>query len=196
MQVKADISDALKKLKAMSNVLSEEHNTLAFARALNRTVQKSRTMSNREIRKEYNIKAADINKTFDVQKASRTNLDARLNSTGAALPLHYFAPRKVKTGITVSILKGKRDKIERAFFLPNKKVVVARGRYSNSTFEFRTKRAKKRGSDTPISKLLTTSVPHALASQNVQQTLMPELQIFLAERVQTELNYLLSKAGK
>jgi hypothetical protein len=196
MQIKVDISEALQKLKAMSNALSKEDNTLALARALNRTVQKSRTLSNREIRKEYNIKAADINKTFDVQKASRTNLDARLNSTGAALPLHYFAPRKVKTGVTVSIIKGKRDRIERAFFLPNKKIVVARGRYSNSSFEFRTKRAKKRGSDTPISKLLTASVPHAFASQNVQEQFVPPLQVYLAERLETELNYLLSKAGK
>ena len=85
----------------------------AMSRALNRALQEGRTSATREVTRRYTVKAKEVRPTFKMHKASNSNLEADLSSTGANLPLSSFAhrPNADTTGarrkqIRVGVKKG------------------------------------------------------------------------------------------
>jgi hypothetical protein len=85
----------------------------AMTRALNRALQEGRTAGTREVTRRYTVKAKEVRPTFKMHKASNSNLEAELSSTGQKLPLSSFThrPNADTTGanrkqIRVGVKKG------------------------------------------------------------------------------------------
>lgn len=85
----------------------------ATMRAFNRAIQQGRTVATKETTKQYTAKAKDIRPTFKMYRASGSNLEASLVSTGSRLPLTKFkyTPMQDTTGanrkqIRVGVKKG------------------------------------------------------------------------------------------
>lgn len=194
IDIRINSDDAQRQLRRAFELLGKDNTALALARGINRSASKGRTLASRSIREQYNIKASDLAKSLIAEKASRTTLEGKVTAFGKALPLGYFAPRKTQTGISISIKRGQRDIVQRAFFMPAKsRLVVARGRYANGDFVFRRKRVKKTGADLPLTALLTTSVPRAFKDQDTLASLVPPLEAYFADRIYHEVAYLLSR---
>lgn len=191
-----DVSDAVKKLSNLTDQLSPEQVGLGTARAINHTIAKGKTSASREIRSVYNIKASEVGKAIRIEKSTRTSLTGKIIVSGSPIPIIAFSPRQTKTGVTVTILKGKRKAIKRAFIQRMKSGhvgVYARGRYGNNEFKFRTKRINKRGQDLPIEELMTTSVPKAFATDKVIGAVGKQLEKDLDTRLLHELTNLIRK---
>ena len=158
-----NVKDALEALKNRFGALNAQQVALGTARGLNRAAAKGKTAANRSIREQYNIKARDVNKGLSTKLATRQTLESQIIAQGAGMPLGYFSPKRTPTGISVSIMKGERTTIQRAFFLPTRpSLVVARGNYEGGgSFAFRTKRTRRFGNDLPIAKM-----PFAVDSWN------------------------------
>lgn len=117
----------------------------AHVRATNRAVQKGRTEWSREIRRDYAIKASDINKRSRLFRLRRFGQEAGIELASPLLPLSDFNPNKTRKGITVKIRKKeKRKLVKGGFFIPNAGKNVFKRRGLNRL---------------PIEKLFTLSVP-------------------------------------
>jgi hypothetical protein len=87
-----------------------------MTRSINRTVTMARTESRRQIRETVNIKAGTINKAIKIDKAKGRNWRGALHITDRRLSLAEFGARQTKKrGVTYSIEKGKRKRIDSAF---------------------------------------------------------------------------------
>lgn len=125
----------------------------AGSRSLNRLMRSVRTEASREIRKGYNLKKSDIDRTFQLRPASEQKLFARILARVKRLGLVYFHPRQTRTGVAVTVKKGKRLKLRHAFVVQ---------KLSGNVF-IRT--SKKR---LPIKRLTGPSVAELFNSQHMQ----------------------------
>jgi hypothetical protein len=102
-------------------------------------------------------------------------------------------------GVTFEVKKGQRMNIPYAFLTKNdsEKPVFARGKYqqtgSNYDFIARRSRVNKTGSDTPITKLLTTSMYGALQNTKVNERVSIDVSDYFAKRLEHEIRYQISK---
>lgn len=83
-------------MRATLNHIPDGFNTAA-SRGLNRTIEKSRTDAKKQITNKYAIKPGLVLSAFSMDKAKKTNLNAKLKSKGKALPLDSFAHRVSST---------------------------------------------------------------------------------------------------
>jgi hypothetical protein len=93
-----------------------------------------------------------------------------------------------KVGVTVEIIKGKKETINSAFMLfkTGGTPVMARGRYSGSDgFLFGRSRL-------PIGKLNTKSIFYSLINEDVQKNLSNYISKEYPDRIEKELNYFLN----
>ena len=158
VDVRADMRRILFQLRQTQDAATNK----AAARALNRAATTVRAESSREIRKEYNIKAAEIRKEMSIQRATPLRLVSIVKAKGRRLTLHRFNAKQNKTGVAVTIKKGRRQTIRSAFIQPGtagNPVVFARGKYVGGRFV----PGKSRY---PIAALNTVSVP-VMFSQRV-----------------------------
>ena len=143
----------------------------AAVRSLNRTAPQAFTAGSKEVRKEYNVKAKDINKAKQIQKANFSNLYAVIKIVGARFKVLSFAAREVKKGVTVKIKKsGGRKLIPGAF--------KASMRYGPGIFK---RHGKARG---PVQELKTISIPVVFHTKKV----MAAIQKTVAERISHNFN--------
>ena len=89
----------------------------ALAAAINKTERFARIAASKEIRKEYNIKAADVKKTISFKRASKNRLRAEFASKGTRISLAKFGARQTKKGVTVKVKKTGGRKLIKAAFL-------------------------------------------------------------------------------
>lgn len=107
--------------------------------------------------------------------------------------------KKIKTeataGVSFTISKGQTKTLPFAFMLKgdNAKPVFARGAYSGSKFIVRHQRVNKSGSDTPIAKLITTSIFGSTRNNDVQKNNMVDMTADYEKRLVHEINFLTSK---
>jgi hypothetical protein len=189
-----DISKAVQKLFSLTKQLSTDKVGLGIARAINHTIAKGKTAASREIRSVYNIKAGEVGKSISIVKSTRESLEGRILIIGKPIPIIAFSPRQTATGVTVTIKKGSRKRIARAFIQTMKSGhtgVYARGRYNSGEFKFRTHRINRKGSDLPIGELTTTSVPTAFRTEKVLKAVAQNLEANLETRLAHELNNLI-----
>ena len=85
INLKIDDSELKKAVSKLGNFPKEMPK--AAASAINRTLTFTRKRVNQEVRKTYNIKAGDVNKTLEIHKASASNLTAYIISKGKGLLL-------------------------------------------------------------------------------------------------------------
>ena len=158
VDVRADMSRILFQLRQVQDAATNK----AAARALNRAATTVRAEASREIRKEYNIKASEIRKEMSIQRATPSRLVSAVKAKGRRLTLLRFNARQNRTGVAVTIKKGRRQTIKSAFIARGKggnPVVFARGQYVNGRFV----PGKPRY---PITALNTVSIP-VMFSQKV-----------------------------
>jgi hypothetical protein len=168
-----DVSDAVRTFRGLHTDLTGAQFDKNVAGALNHTARKVRTRTSIEVRRLYRIKAKDVKKSISLGPAMVTNLTATIRISGKRLPIRAFPHRQTRKGVSVSILKGPRRVIHKAFVSSmgnGHQGVFARGEYKAKGFGFRYKRtAPSRGNDLGISELLTTSVPQAAARKIILQ---------------------------
>ena len=194
--MRIDVKQAVKQLSKLTAQLSAEQTALATARAINHTIAKGKTEASRQIRSVYNIKAKEVGKAISITKSTRTSLEGSINISGSPMPIIAFSPRQTRKGVAVTIKKGSRKVIQRAFIQRMKSGhtgVYARGEYGSDGFKFRRKRAKKTGPDLPIQELLTTSVPQAFQADAVIRAVGTKLEAGLASRLEHEFRHIISK---
>ena len=194
--MKIDIRQAVKKLATLTDQLSADKVALGTARAINHTIAKGKTAASKEIRSVYNIKASYVGKAISITKSSRTTLEGTINISGSPMPIMAFSPRQTQKGVAVTIKKGNRKLINRAFIRRMKSGhigVYARGEYDSNSFAFRKKRIKKVGADLPIEELKTTSIPAAFTTQTIITAVATKLETDLGKRLEHEFAQLISK---
>lgn len=163
----------------------------ATAAALNRTLTYTITQTTREVTKKYSIKSRDIKKTIKKHKASKSKLNACMESRGSSIALHKFphTPRKYSKrskAVKVQIIKSKGKKTINT----SPKAFVQTMNNTNGIFK---RKSKKR---TPVVILRTISVPQMISNEETMTKIEKLANNKLKERISHEIDWRLSKVGK
>lgn len=188
------VKDAIKTVEKAKEQLGERKVNQAISRALNESILQGRTEARSAVKAIYNIPQrymAGIN----VYKATSLSLVAKLYASSLPIPMDAFSPRfqqrgksftitkkgeqrskqlkRARTGVTgvsIEVIKGKREVVPYAFMIEGGKPrVFARGEYRSGTgygFVRRNKRVNKKGSDTPVKPLLSVTVHTAVINKD------------------------------
>lgn len=222
IRIKTDSAiDALKRLGAD---LSEKQLAIAQSRAINRSLEKGRTIARKEIKAVYNISQKNLT-GINYKRANPNILTGNLFALRKPIPLDAFAPKQetsggsisitkkgkqnIKTfkkpkkdptaGVSIEIQKGKREIIPYAFMIAGGAVrVFARGEYKSGTehgFVLRHERITNEGSDTPIKPLITISEYGSILNPRVLSQIGRQVQAFYPGRLVHELEYLIDQAA-
>lgn len=156
----------------------------AISNALNRGMTNVGSNIRKEIRKDYHIKAGDINATLSRNRANRGSLTATVISKGELIGLDKFKvnPRTVnprrKTPLRVAVKKSGGSIISGAFNADISGVKVFM-------------RVKK--SRLPIRRLFGPSVPQMLGREDIRDFVMSEGQDTFERRLEHEINRILGQ---
>jgi hypothetical protein len=124
INIEIDIKDALEGIEARARAISK-----ANISALNKLAAQGKTAASKKIREDYNIKAGDLSKGIDVDKATNGRLNAVLVGRGKhGIPLVLFGAkwtrptmgkrgkmRGSKEGASVMVKVGNRKTIPGSF---------------------------------------------------------------------------------
>lgn len=191
--IEINLDQAIDELRAVNRDISGQAFNKAIRLGLNDGIRKSRTLMVREVLNHFNETAftpSGVRSALQTENATLNNLTARLGVSGRPLALGYFSPRKTKTGISVEIIKGQRKQVKSAFMVKlgssRRNMPTARGKYEGNQFQWRNKRINKTGPDTPISKLLSVSLPSAIHSEQVPviPNVAQELEPYTMQRIE------------
>jgi hypothetical protein len=193
--ISIDVSPAINTLRTTFGRLTDRQFGQGVARALNHTAAKAQTAANKTIREVYNIKARDVRRAMRMVRARPNYPQARIDITGAPLPLLAFGARQLRTGVSVAVKKGERKKVQRAFVqtMPSgHKGVFARGGYERGKFGFRTQRVTPKGNDLPITELTGPAVPMTLSNEAVMRAIAQGMETHFAKRLEHELSRIMA----
>lgn len=152
---------ATDSLKRELSGLSKQKIAGALSKAINHTLGVANTEMNRRVRAVYNLPLAELNKGKTLIKSSSSNLTALIYASKRPLPLSIFNPvelsgevktkrvggqkgafvsrkfKSVKTGVSVTVVKGKTKTIKDAFISISSKKgigsVIGLGRYNHGS---------------------------------------------------------------
>lgn len=165
--------DNLPDVERDLDALRERILITAAPRFLNTLQDQAQTAGFREIRNEYQIQPATMDRYTTVQPARAGDLEASITVKGKGFPLSTFKPVQTKQGVAVTI-KGRRVLIPHAFMLERfGSHVFARGAYAGKskgmkpTGETFGRFAFGRGR-LPISELWSFAPPDCLSNGKVQ----------------------------
>ncbi|WP_313891126.1 phage tail protein [Psychrobacillus sp.] len=155
----------------------------AIASALNRGMSNINTNIKKEVRKEYHIKAGDIDVTLKKNRASKGSLSAEVKSKGGAIPLDKFkvTPKSInpkrKSTLSVAVKKDGVKKLKGAFMadINGPKLFL---------------RAKK--SRLPIGRLFGPSIPQMLGNEDIGSPIQEKGQDAFEKRLDHEINRILT----
>jgi hypothetical protein len=89
---------------------------VAGSRALNRLSRMVRTEASREIRKDYNLKKSEVDKTMTILPAAKDRLYVRILARAARIKLYAFGARQNKPApATVVVKRGRRHTLRHTF---------------------------------------------------------------------------------
>ncbi len=207
--------DARKILTELGKGLSKKQLAQAQSRAINRSLEKARTEARRDVKKVYNIAQKDL-KAIDIKRSTSLTLTGDLHANRKPIPLDTFSPkqqfsgstlsitrkgeqrrrilrrsRAATAGVSVEIIKGKREILPFAFLIPGGAPrVFARGEYKGGTAHgliVRKHRVIKTGNDTPVKPLISLSVFGGVLNDSVRKELIKTAQAFYPRRLEYEL---------
>lgn len=217
--IRIQTSSVLPALKEIGADLSITQLNLAISRAINRSLEKSRTGARTEIKKVYNISQKDLD-GINYTRSTPHTLTGKLQASRKPIPLDAFSPKQETTnsrisitrkgdqkikkfkrnksnptaGISIEIKKGEEEIIPFAFMIAGGAVrVFARGQYKNGTqhgFIIRHSRVSKTGSDIPIKPLITISEFGSILNPRVLSALEKQIHAFYPARLYHELKYI------
>jgi len=161
----------------------------AVRKSLNRAITGVKMDAAREAGKAYNVKPADVKKTFSNSKASGNRLKATATFSGKRTPLYRFGAkparptkRRPKVGVSVQV-KASRKVVRGAFVAKMKSGHV-------SLF-------KRSGAHRlPLRELEGPAVPQMLNNQGVREKLQGSAADRFSKNLDHEMNYLIQKGGK
>jgi len=220
--VKVYVDDAIKQVKSNFKNLDADAVAKASVNAINRTLTKGRTVARQEVKGVYNIPQKNLD-GIAKKDARKTLLIGYLGASAKPIPMDAFNPKfktsgssititkrgaqKVKdfvrkrksvaVGVSIEVIKGKREIVPYAFMLRNGKPrVFARGAYRGGGswgFIQRKQRLNKNGNDTPIKPLVSVTVHGAVINKTVEGKLSASINAFFPQRFAHELNYQIQK---
>jgi len=187
------VKDAIRNIDRAKEELGERQFNQALSRALNESIMQARTEARSAVKAIYNIPQRYMAR-INVNRATSLSLVAKLYASTLPIPMDAFAPRFQQagkaltvtkrgeqrsrllkrarpgvTGVSIEVIKGRREVVPYAFMIEGGKPrVFARGEYrSGSGFGFvrRNKRVNKEGSDIPIKPLLSVTVHAAVINK-------------------------------
>ncbi|ECD6517303.1 hypothetical protein E2329_22820 [Salmonella enterica subsp. enterica] len=155
-----------------------------IANALNRAMTTVAASVSQETRKEYTIKATDIKATLSKTKATKSSMQAIVESQGGLVPLDKFqvSPKTVqplrKKPIKVGVKKNARKEVKGAFVadISGKKVF--------------TRTDKRR---LPIKRLMGPSIPQMIGNEEVRNKINAAGFEQFNRRLPHEINRLLDR---
>lgn len=175
-----DDKQARRALAKQARELSPTKIQAAQRRAVNRGITGARTEMSREVRKTVRVKSADVRDAVAIEKASGSvaTPEAKMRVRHKPIPLaHFGSPRQTKKGVSVTVIKGKRQAIPSAFIVDN---------LGGHVFK------RKGAARLPIRKLFGPSVrqlaPHAL------ETIEPKVVARLEKELVRQLERMIEKA--
>lgn len=217
--IEVNVKAETEKLVANFRQLGDKQIKNAIRNAINRTLMKGRTVARKAVKENYNIPQRYMDRIDKIN--AKNNLTGFIVASAIPIPMDAFSP-KFETnnsvlsitrrgeqkqsarkklsgaqGVSIEVHKGSRETIPFAFMIAGAKPrVFARGQYRDGGgygFIQRHTRVKKSGSDTPIKPLLSVTVHAAVINDDVEQKIASEIESYYPNRLETELNYQLSK---
>lgn len=183
---KRQISKLKKAIEGTKVKLGKE-----IAIAVRLTANKTKTIVNRNVRKELAVKASDINKLISVsvrKDERRPSATITLKKT-ARLSLRAFSPRHTKKGVTYRISKSEGRKTAIGAFMGPKPGKLA-PKLNGGVFK---RVGKKR---TPITKLHGASAWGAFKGRKMKLPTKRESKTELKKQIERRINYrVLKKNG-
>lgn len=173
------LEDIIDRLGTMSNKAPQ-----VISSALNRALTNVASNISKEVRQDYNIKAADIKSTLDKTRASKSNLSAIVRSRGNLIPLDRFkvSPKKVapkrKSPIKIGVKKDGVKPLKGAFVSDISGIKVFK------------RQGKTR---LPIDRLFGPSVPQMLKNEEIRERINREGQETFYRRLDHEINRILER---
>lgn len=156
----------------------------AISNALNRGMANINTNIRKEVRKDYHIKAGDVNATLSKNRASRGSLSATVISKGHLIGLEKFkvSPKTInpnrKTPLTVSVKKSGGKKVGGAFM----------AEVNGPKLFMRIKKSRL-----PIRRLFGPSIPQMLGREDIRASIELQGRDTFERRLQHEINRILEK---
>lgn len=220
--VRVEVKSAMEKLKGNFKQLDNKQIARAASNAINRSLNKGRTMARKAVKDSYNIPQKNLDGVNKIN-SNTTKLTGYIAASATPIPMDAFAPKfentgssisiskkgvqKIKdrkrkkknaaAGVSIEVKKGERKTVPYAFMNKNMKPrVFARGQYpGGGSYGFikRNKRIGKGGNDTPVKPLVSVTVHAAVINEKVEREISNVLEPHFNERFEHELNYQLSK---
>lgn len=193
MKISLDTHFATETMRDYRRKMGERQFAKAVGFAINRVAATSKTKAGRLIRDTYKIGKKDLDRNMGVTKASFGRSKATIFAFGVPLDLRMFKPIQRKKGVSVNIM-GKRRTIPGSFMARMKSGyygVFARGSYGQNGFEFREKRARKKGNDLGITKMVTVSQATMFSNDKVMKSTIDTIHDQFPKRLEHEVGRLM-----
>ena len=174
------LKQAEKRIKQLKN-----KTRISAYRALSRVFQNAKTNATREIRQRYAIKAADVNSTFSIKRASRDDLRAviRSKSRGVGLDKYRYSPK---------LTKGKRPRVLKAAVKKGSALKPIKGAFvaDKNGVKIFIREGKKR---LPIRRLYGPPAPEMFNNVEIRNMVEEKAHELYKQRLRHELDRELSK---
>ncbi|SHN45907.1 hypothetical protein [Chitinophaga sp. CF418] len=208
----------IKTFRSAQQQLGERKFNQAISRGLNEAILQGRTEARMAVKAVYNIPQRYVG-GINIIKATSLSLEAKIYASTKPIPMDAFSPtfqqhgkaltisrkgeqkeRAVKrrgnnaAGVTIEVLKGKKEVVPFAFMIPGAKPrVFARGEYRNSYgFHRRSSRVNKEGNDTPVKPLLSVTVHAAVINKKAMEKIERKVLDVYPKSVARNIEYMLS----
>lgn len=162
LEIKIDDAKVRQEIKSMSAAAQK-----AMVSTINKVAAKMRAEGSREVRKEYKVKPADINKALWLKRATPGNLKAILRARGRRTPLFVFSARQNSRDVTVQV-KVNRG---RTLLLSSFEATVGTGGHVGVFWRKERFRRGQRVPRLPIKELFGPSIPQLFGSEAIARKL-------------------------
>lgn len=200
VRLKAD-DDALKNVEAMLHGVKGGVEKVTM-RAINRALGSGKTALSKGIRETYTVNAATVNETISIRKASASNLEGIIVSSGKPLSARHFSHSpegKDTTGaerkrIRVTVKKGGGGKFKTGFIWDGGWGTDKHAIYIRSGGKIRASKgyhAGKRYKVDKVKKVSGPSVPQMAGNDGVRERVQERVQEVFVNRLDHEVNRIL-----
>lgn len=118
MDVEFDTTEADARREKLAQYLSPKALAIAGSRAANRAATAARAEGARAIRGDLALKVGDIRKRMTIERATTTDITAKIELDGNPIPMSTFNPGQRSYGVSVRMKKSAgRKRIEGAFII-------------------------------------------------------------------------------
>lgn len=222
MAIWVDAGLAIRNLQSAKEQLSERQFGQAVSRGMNEATMQGRTVARKAVKDIYNIPQRYVG-GINIVKATPGILEAKIYASATPIPMDAFSPkfqqagrsfsitrrgqqkeRTVKrpnsttVGVSIEVIKGKRETVPFAFMIAGGKPrVFARGAYRTGSYGFvtRNKRVNKKGNDTPVKPLLSVTVHAAVLNKDAMSKITDKVNQVYPAALQRNVELMVSRVG-